>query len=406
MVKLCEVGTGGTVTQPAGDCTASGTGATTLALVWNALDHLNTATRTGANAIAESYAYDDSGRRISKTSGATTTSYLYDGDAIHAEWNGAISDNPAAVYVHGAEIDEPLLRLTGATTGPGATQAVYLQDGLGSVVGTTNVSGTLTANQRFDAWGVKTASSGTVPTYGFTGREPDATGMVFYRARYYHPGIARFASRDPMGMADAVSPYAYVANNPVNLIDPMGLEALLSGTPMSAAYWGMTADAGSSGQQKISTMTDIPPDTPWDYIPVLGPVAKGVGFGVGAVVKAFGDDIARLFGKGAADDAAAQGFRSFDAFKRAAGPAGQGQQWHHVVEQTPKNVGTFGPEAVHNSQNLVKVPTEIHQKISGHYSSKPPFTYPQTVREWLGTQSFDAQREYGMKILKDYGALK
>ncbi|MBU1223621.1 MAG: type IV secretion protein Rhs [Gammaproteobacteria bacterium] len=243
MVKLCEVSSGGTITQPAGDCTASGTGATTLALVWNALDHLNTATRTGANAIAESYAYDDSGRRISKTSAGTTTSYLYEGDAIHAEWTGSISGNPTAAYVHGAGIDEPLLRLTGTTSSPAATQAAYLQDGLGSVVGTTNVTGTLTANQRFDAWGNKTTSSGTIPQYGYTGREPDATGMTFYRARYYHPGIARFASRDPMGMADSVSPYAYVANNPINLIDPMGLEALLSGTPMSAAYWNMLADA-------------------------------------------------------------------------------------------------------------------------------------------------------------------
>jgi RHS repeat-associated protein len=250
LTKLCE---GGTVTKTSTDCTASGTGATTLALVWNALDHLNTATRTGANAIAESYSYDDQGRRISKTSGATTTSYLYDGDAIHAEWNGSIGGNPAAAYVHGANIDEPLLRLTGATSGPGATQAAYLQDGLGSVVGTANVSGTLTANQRFDAWGNKTASSGTIPQYGYTGREPDATGLTFYRARYYHPGIARFASRDPMGMADSVSPYAYVANSPTNLIDPSGLLAQLTGTPMNAAYWGMLADASFY----TGTQTDV-----------------------------------------------------------------------------------------------------------------------------------------------------
>ncbi|MCL5060921.1 MAG: DUF6531 domain-containing protein [Candidatus Thermoplasmatota archaeon] len=70
MVKLCEVASGGTVTKTTSDCTASGTGATTLALVWNALDHLATATRTGVNAIAESYQYDDSGRRIQKTSGS------------------------------------------------------------------------------------------------------------------------------------------------------------------------------------------------------------------------------------------------------------------------------------------------------------------------------------------------
>lgn len=221
MTKLCEV-TSGSITKTTTDCTATGTGATTLALVWNALDHLQTATRTGTGAVTESYAYDDSGRRIQKFSGATTTSYLYDGDAIHAEWNGAVSGNPAAAYVHGANIGEPLLRLTGTTNSPAATQAAYIQDGLGSVIGTANPAGTLTANQRFDAWGNKTASSGTIPQYGYTGREPDATGLEFYRARYYHPGIARFVSRDPMGMMDSISPYAYVANSPTNFVDPSG----------------------------------------------------------------------------------------------------------------------------------------------------------------------------------------
>jgi RHS repeat-associated protein len=167
--------------------------------------------------------------------------------------------------VQGAGIDEPLLRLTGTTNSPAATQAAYLQDGLGSVIGTTSPTGTLTASQRFDAWGVRTAASGTIPQYGYTGREPDATGMVFYRARYYHPGIGRFASRDPMGMVDAVSPYAYVANNPVNLIDPMGMKARLSGTPMPQDYTGrgktMLADAGNwlsgVGNATRQTLTDF-----------------------------------------------------------------------------------------------------------------------------------------------------
>ena len=223
LTKLCE---GTTATRTASDCTASGTGATTLALAWNALDHLLTATRTGANAVAESYAYDNSGRRLKKTSAGVTTHYGYDGDDIHAEWTGTLAGMPAAVYAHGFGADEPLLRLTGATNSPAATQTAYLQDGLGSVIATVNGAGSLISSQRFDAWGNKGAATGTTPTYGFTGREPDATGLTYFRARYQHPGIARFLSRDPAGMADAVSPYAYVRNNPVNFIDPMGWFAI------------------------------------------------------------------------------------------------------------------------------------------------------------------------------------
>lgn len=223
LTKLCE---GSSATKTASDCTSGGTGATTLQLAWNALDHLLTATRTGTNAVAESYAYDDSGKRLKKTSAGVTTHYGYDGDDIHAEWTGTLAGMPSAVYAHGVGNDEPLLRLTGTTNSPAATQAAYLQDGLGSVIATVNGAGALISSQRFDAWGNKGASTGTTPTYGFTGREPDATGLTYFRARYQHPGIGRFLSRDPAGMADDVSPYAYVRNSPTNLVDPMGWFAI------------------------------------------------------------------------------------------------------------------------------------------------------------------------------------
>ena len=242
LTKLCE---GATVSKTASDCTASGTGASALTLTWNALDHLQSATRTGANAIVESYAYDDAGRRLSKASGATTTHYLYDGDDIYAEWSGGSSSNltgvPTAVYIHGAGTDNPILRLTGSTNTPSATQLTYLQDGLGSVVGMATPAGVLSASQRFDAWGNRTAGSGSVAQYGYTGREPDATGLTYYRARYYHAGLGRFLSRDPAGMADSVSPYAYVANNPVNLVDPFGLEAQPVTPASQSAYPSATA---------------------------------------------------------------------------------------------------------------------------------------------------------------------
>jgi RHS repeat-associated protein len=168
--------------------------------------------------------------------------------------------------VHGAGIDEPVLRLTGSTGSTTATQAAYLQDGLGSVVGTVNTAGTLSASQRFDAWGAKTAGTGTVPQYGFTGREPDASGLVYYRARYYHPGIGRFASPDPMGMVDAPSLYAYVGNSPANAIDPYGLLAQdpvkVAGLGGMGNYWSAAEQMGSNiysalpSRQTLNTFLD------------------------------------------------------------------------------------------------------------------------------------------------------
>ena len=84
-----------------------------------------------------------------------------------------------------------------------------------------NASGSA-VTQRFDAWGNVTASSGGIPHYGYTGREPDDSGLIYYRARYYDPRIGRFTQRDPLGFIDGVNRYVYVANTPVNAIDPSG----------------------------------------------------------------------------------------------------------------------------------------------------------------------------------------
>jgi RHS repeat-associated protein len=64
-----------------------------------------------------------------------------------------------------------------------------------------------------------------MPTgYGFTGRHWDASsGLYYYRERYYDPAMGRFISEDPIGFWGGSNFYAYVRNNPVLLVDPLGL---------------------------------------------------------------------------------------------------------------------------------------------------------------------------------------
>ncbi len=52
--------------------------------------------------------------------------------------------------------------------------------------------------------------------YQYTGRENDATGLYFHRARYYNPSFQRFISEDPIGMGGGINLYAYVGNNPIS----------------------------------------------------------------------------------------------------------------------------------------------------------------------------------------------
>jgi hypothetical protein len=108
---------------------------------------------------------------------------------------------------------------------------------------------------------------------------------------------------------------------------------------------------------------------------------------------------------GGATESSFRSWGSYSGFRTAMGPAGEGKQWHHIVEQTPGNVERFGSHALHNTENVIAIDERVHQQISAFYSSKAPFTGGQTVRQWLSGQSFQAQREFGLKTLREYGVV-
>ena len=64
------------------------------------------------------------------------------------------------------------------------------------------------------------------PPLGYCGEYRDAeTGFIYLRARYYDPSIGRFTTEDPA--RDGLNWYAYCANNPVNFVDPWGMEYIV-----------------------------------------------------------------------------------------------------------------------------------------------------------------------------------
>ncbi len=95
---------------------------------------------------------------------------------------------------------------------------------------------------------------------------------------------------------------------------------------------------------------------------------------------------------------------SYSGFKSAMGSAGKGNEWHHIVEQTPGNVKRFGGEALHNTENVIALNKALHIRISAFYSSKVlrvTGSRTLTVRQWLSTQSYEAQREFGLLAIRN-----
>ena len=113
-------------------------------------------------------------------------------------------------------------------------------------------------------------------------------------------------------------------------------------------------------------------------------------------------------------DGKGDSFSSFDDFKKtslleamlkAYGAAGPGKEWHHMVEQGGDNETKFSPEQLQSTSNIVPLPGPVHDLVTAEYAKE----YDQsgvTVREWLSGQSFEAQREEGIKILRSLGIVK
>jgi RHS repeat-associated protein len=164
-----------------------------------------------------SFTWDPLGRLHAVNMGGTVTQYLYDGDSLVGEYQGATMTKR---YVHGDQVDEPLVQYSTSTVG--ASYRRYLHaDHQGSIIAhSSNTGGFLTKNV-YDPYGA--APSTNTGTFGYTGQMWFKELLInHYKARMYHPRIGRFLQTDPIFYADDMNMYAYVGGDPVNRTDPTG----------------------------------------------------------------------------------------------------------------------------------------------------------------------------------------
>jgi hypothetical protein len=90
----------------------------------------------------------------------------------------------------------------------------------------------------------------------------------------------------------------------------------------------------------------------------------------------------------------------------ADGPRQPGYEDHHIVAQGGENAKTFPEELLQNPNNIVRVPTLVHQEINAAYFRLSEKASKMTVYQSLQTQPFDVQYEEGVKIMRDLGIIK
>ena len=192
---------------------------------------------------------------MKKIAGGLTTNYVWEGSHVIAEYNGATGALIAEYVYAGARM---------LAEESGGTVKYYHQDRLSARV-LTDVSGNIAAQMSHEPFGEQLVEREEVNKWRFTSYERDSeTGSDYAISRQHQYAVGRFMRPDPVAgsIADpqSLNRYAYVANDPVNATDPLGLfldasgcQTFVSGT---LYYW---KDTGKPVAFFITGVTTVCP---------------------------------------------------------------------------------------------------------------------------------------------------
>jgi RHS repeat-associated protein len=168
--------------------------------------------------------YDGDGNRVAKTVGGVTTQYVVDDLNLtgYAQVLEEVSAGTVALaYTYG---------INRISQSQASGTSFYGYDGHGSVRLLANEAATVTDRYDYDAFGNVVSQAGRTPNvYLYSGEHNDTSlGLLYLRQRYLSLPTGRFLTLDPFAgrVSDpqTLHKYAYVKNNPTNLVDPTGLD--------------------------------------------------------------------------------------------------------------------------------------------------------------------------------------
>jgi RHS repeat-associated protein len=170
----------------------------------------------GTTTLAE-YVYNASGQRIKKILPTETRIFHYDlqGHLI-TETNQA--GQTLAEYVY---LGDQLL----AMIRPGEKVFYFHNDHLGTPQILTDENRNIAWKAAYTSFGRAQVSIEAIENpFRFPGQYYDReTGLHYNYHRYYNPRTGRYITPDPIGLGGGINLFTYVAGNPINLTDPLGL---------------------------------------------------------------------------------------------------------------------------------------------------------------------------------------
>lgn len=192
-----------------------------------------------------SYTYDAIGRRVTKTvpgnlPGDPTATTAFVNMTLWG-WMGQVQaeyeDNTLKrQYSYGEYLDEPLtLTRHDAGLSGGQETLWYHRDRQYNVTGLTDSAGTVVERYAYSPYGERRVLSPDgvterqVSAYGnhvghqglYHDRE---AGLIYNRMRYRDFNLGRWLQREPLGYFDGMNMYAFVSNQPLDWLDPTGLQ--------------------------------------------------------------------------------------------------------------------------------------------------------------------------------------
>jgi RHS repeat-associated protein len=197
--------------------------------------------------------YDPLGRLYQVTLGTSTTRFLYDGDALVAEYDGSNTLIRRHAHWQGADMPVATFDVSGGT-GLGTLRYLFA-DQQGSIIAEANGSGAVTTINRYDEYGIPASTNSG--RFQYTGQAwlPEI-GMYYYKARIYSPTLGRFMQTDPVGYQGGINLYGYVGDDPINATDPSGT-VRCTGDPRCADVHTAAGQARTAAQDASTRLRGL-----------------------------------------------------------------------------------------------------------------------------------------------------